>query len=257
MKAVILAGGYGTRISEESTVRPKPMVEIGGMPILWHIMKIYANFGINDFVICCGYKGHMIKEWFLSYRYRNADVTFDFNTGDVDIHNSGSEDWRVTLVDTGEATMTGGRIKRAAPYIGESTFCLTYGDGVGDIDIGKTIALHRNQRTAVTMTAVQPEGRFGIFPLDRDETLVRSFKEKPKGESAWANAGFFIVEPAAIDYIVDDSTIWEQEPLQELAVAGEISAYRHTGFWMPMDTLRDKKMLQDLWVQGNAPWKIW
>ena len=254
---MILAGGFGTRISEESSVRPKPMVEIGGMPILWHIMKIYSAHGLNDFIICCGYKGHMIKEWFKNHRLRHADVTFDFRSGHTEVHNNGIEPWRVTLVDTGENTMTGGRIKRAAHYIDEKEFCLTYGDGVGNVDIRSTIAFHRTHRRKVTMTAVQPEGRFGVFTLAPGEQEIRHFREKPKGEGAWANAGFFVLDSSVIEYIDGNSTPWETEPLQRLAAEGEVMARRHSGFWMPMDTLRDKNVLETMWEGGNPPWKCW
>ena len=257
MKVVILAGGFGTRISEESAVRPKPMVEIGGMPILWHIMKIYSAHGLNDFIICCGYKAHMIKEWFADHRIRHADVTFDFREDRTEIHNSGIEPWRVTLVHTGEATMTGGRVKRVAHYIGNEPFCLTYGDGVGDIDIRASIEFHRTHGRKVTMTAVQPEGRFGVFTLGACQQKVEHFREKPKGEGAWANAGFFVLDHSVIDYIDGDSTSWESEPLQRLAAEGEVMANRHTGFWMPMDTLRDKNVLENFWESDKAPWKCW
>jgi len=257
MKVMILAGGYGTRISEESSVRPKPMVEIGSMPILWHILKIYSAHGLNDFVICCGYKGNVIKDWFASYALQRADVTFDLRTQQTIIHRNGIEPWRVTLVDTGEKTMTGGRIKRAMPYIGEETFCLTYGDGVGDVDITRLIEFHRSHGKKATMTAVQPEGRYGAFTLGPDQQLVTSFREKPKGDGAWVNGGFFVLEPDVVDYIEGDDTVWEHEPLQSLADAGELVAWRHYGFWLPMDTLRDKHVLQSLWDSGKAPWKCW
>ncbi len=256
MKVVILAGGFGTRISEESAVRPKPMVEIGNKPILWHIMKIYAAYGLNDFVICCGYKGHMIKEYFASYLMRHSDVTFDFRNGHTHIHRSGVEPWCVTLVDTGENTMTGGRIKRVRDYVGDETFCCTYGDGVSDVDIGKLIAFHRAQKTLATLTAVQPPGRFGVIQLSAAQTKVDTFNEKPKGDGAWVNSGFFVLEPGIFDYIEGDTTVWEQEPLRRLAEDGELSAYKHEGFWHPMDTLRDKVVLEELWQQG-APWKVW
>ncbi|WP_298819608.1 glucose-1-phosphate cytidylyltransferase [Chloroflexus sp.] len=257
MKAVILAGGYGTRISEESAIRPKPMVEIGGKPILWHIMKIYSAHGINEFIICCGYKGHMIKEYFANYYLHHADVTFDMRANQMTVHQTQIEPWQVTLVDTGEATMTGGRIKRIQPYIGNETFCLTYGDGVSDVDIGALIAYHREQGVTVTLTAVQPPGRFGAFTLGEDQTLIDSFKEKPSGDGAYINGGFFVVEPAAFDLIAGDETVWEREPLEQLARSGQLAAYRHHGFWHPMDTLRDKNYLEGLWQSGNAPWKIW
>ena len=260
MKAVILAGGFGTRISEESGVRPKPMVEIGGKPILWHIMKIYSAHGINDFVICCGYKGHMIKEYFSNYFLHRSDVTFDLVNNSMEVHRRNSEPWKVTLIDTGENVMTGGRIKRVAEHIKDEAFCLTYGDGVSDLDITKSIAFHKSQNSIVTLAAVLQPGRFGAFILDQEDTKVQSFREKPTGDvmnNAWINGGFFIVEPEALNYIVDDNTIWEREPLEELAKNDQLSAFKHTGFWQPMDTLRDKHMLEELWDQGKAPWKIW
>jgi glucose-1-phosphate cytidylyltransferase len=257
MKAVILAGGFGTRISEETGVKPKPMVEIGDKPILWHIMKIYSAAGIDDFIICLGYKGHVIKEYFATYSLHMSDVTFDLRHNDMKVHQNGTEPWRVTLVDTGEHTMTGGRIKRIRDYIDNETFCLTYGDGVTDLDIQELIEFHRAQKTVVTLTAVLPPGRFGAFRLDQHQNLITSFKEKPQGDGAWINGGFFIVEPDAFNYIKDDSTVWEQEPLAKLARGGMLSAYRHFGFWQNMDTLRDKNVLEDLWQKGNPPWKIW
>ncbi|ACL25032.1 glucose-1-phosphate cytidylyltransferase [Chloroflexus aggregans] len=257
MKAVILAGGYGTRISEESAIRPKPMVEIGGKPILWHIMKIYSAHNINEFIICCGYKGHMIKEYFANYYLHHADVTFDMRSNRMTVHHTQIEPWQVTLVDTGEQTMTGGRIKRIRPYVGDETFCLTYGDGVSDVDIRALIAYHREQGATVTLTAVQPPGRFGAFTLTEDQTRIESFKEKPGGDGAYINGGFFVVEPAAFDLIAGDDTVWEREPLEQLAQRGELAAYRHHGFWHPMDTLRDKNYLEGLWQSGHAPWKIW
>jgi glucose-1-phosphate cytidylyltransferase len=260
MKAVILAGGKGTRISEESSVRPKPMAEIGNRPILWHIMKVYSAHGINDFVICCGYKGHIIKEYFAHYYLnRAADVTFDMRSHDTEIHQNGCEPWRVTLVDTGEETMTGGRIKRVRHHVGDETFCLTYGDGVGDVDITRLIAFHRQERVLATLTAVQPPGRFGAFTLEPGRNVVGAFHEKPKGdgENAWINGGFFVVEPSVLDWIDGDDTVWEREPLERLARDGALGAYRHRGFWQPMDTLRDKSVLEDLWQRGAAPWKVW
>jgi glucose-1-phosphate cytidylyltransferase len=260
MKAVILAGGFGTRISEESGVRPKPMVEIGGKPILWHIMKIYSAHGINDFVICCGYKGHMIKEYFSNYFLHMSDVTFDLRNNSMEIHRKNSEPWKVTLVDTGENTMTGGRIKRVANYVKDETFCLTYGDGVSDVNISASIAFHKKQKTLVTLTAVQQPGRFGIFTLGDESTRIESFKEKPKGggsENAWINGGFFVVEPEALDFISDDQTVWEKDPLEKLAEIDQLSAFKHFGFWHPMDTLRDKQVLENLCNANKAPWKIW
>jgi glucose-1-phosphate cytidylyltransferase len=257
MKAVILAGGFGTRISEETGVKPKPMVEIGDKPILWHIMKIYAAAGIKDFVICLGYKGYVIKEYFATYNLHMSDMTFDLRRNETQIHQNGTEPWRVTLVDTGEKTMTGGRIKRIQDYIGGETFCLTYGDGVTDLDIKKLVAFHREQRALATLTAVQPPGRFGVFNLEDDQILISKFREKPKGDSAWINGGFFVVEAEAIDYIKDDATVWEQEPLVNLARKNMLAAYRHYGYWQNMDTLRDKNVLEQLWQSDNPPWKIW
>lgn len=255
MKAVILAGGYGTRLSEETAVRPKPMVEIGGKPILWHIMKIFSAYGIHEFVICCGYKGYMIKDYFSSYFMQMSDITFDMNDNKMHVHANGSDPWKVTLVDTGEKTMTGGRLKRVGQYIGKEAFCFTYGDGVSDIDIGRLVKFHEEKKTLATLTAVQPPGRFGILTLEKDRVV--SFREKPQGDGAWINGGFFVLEPAVIDYIDDDSTVWEQEPLRRLAQDDMLSAYRHYGFWHPMDTLRDKHVLEDLWESGKAPWKKW
>lgn len=259
MKAVILAGGFGTRISEESGVRPKPMVEIGGRPILWHIMKIYSAHGINDFVICCGYKGHIIKEYFANYCLNNSDVTFDMRKGSMDIHRNQTEDWRVTLVNTGNQSMTGGRLLRVKEYIGNETFCMTYGDGVSDIDITASIEFHRKSGTLATLAAVQQPGRFGVFNLAPEDVVVKSFQEKPNDENEmpWINGGFFVLEPEVMDYIENESTIWEREPLENLSKAGELSAFRHTGFWQPMDTLRDKNVLEELWQNGNAPWQVW
>lgn len=257
MKAVILAGGYGTRISEESAVRPKPMVEIGEKPILWHIMKIYSAHGINDFIICCGYKGYVIKEYFSNYFLHGADVTFDLRNNKTDFHTNGVEPWKVTLIDTGEGTMTGGRLKRVKDYIGNETFCLTYGDGVGDVDIQCAINFHREQKAFATLTAVQPPGRFGAFQLDHTQNKVPTFKEKPQGDGAWVNGGFFVLEPQVMDYIDGDSTVWEREPMEGLAQDGKLAAYRHHGFWQPMDTLRDKMVLENLWKNNEAPWKVW
>lgn len=251
---MILAGGFGTRISEESVVRPKPMVEIGGMPILWHIMQIYSSYGVSDFVICCGYKGHIIKEWFANYLHRSADVTFDFRTNQTEIHASQIEPWRVTLVDTGEKTMTGGRIRRASQYLTDKTFFLTYGDGVSDIDIASSLKFHRKHGRKATMTAVQPDQRFGVFPLAQGEELVAQFREKPKGDAVWANAGFFVLERSIVDYIDGDETVWEVEPLQRLVEDGQLVANRHDGFWQPMDNLHDKNTLENIWAAGNAPW---
>lgn len=255
MKAVILAGGLGTRISEETQVRPKPMVEIGGRPILWHIMKIYSYYGVNDFIICLGYKGYTIKEYFANYYMHMSDVTFDMCDGKRTIHSNAAEPWRVTLVDTGEHTMTGGRIKRVRDYIGNETFCMTYGDGVADVDIEQLISFHRSHGKIATVTAVQPPGRFGRLGLDGDR--VSNFFEKPSGDGDWINGGFFVLEPESVDYIDGDSTIWEREPLENIAGEGGLMAYKHRGFWRPMDTQRDKVLLEDMWVNGRASWKIW
>ncbi|MBT9393591.1 glucose-1-phosphate cytidylyltransferase [Hymenobacter sp. NST-14] len=259
MKAVILAGGYGTRISEESGVRPKPMVEIGGKPILWHIMKIYAHHGIRDFVVCCGYKGHLIKQYFSDYFLHNSDVTFRMDRNEMQIHRNHAEPWTVTLVDTGQETMTGGRLRRVRDYLtpGEP-FCLTYGDGVGDVDLRAAVRYHREQGALATLTAVRQPGRFGVFNLTEESERIGSFTEKPEGgETPWINGGFFVLEPAVLDYIADDDTVWEKGPLERLAAEGNLAAFRHTGFWQPMDTLRDKNMLEEMWQQGRARWKVW
>ena len=257
MKVVILAGGYGTRISEESGVRPKPMVEIGGMPILWHIMKIYSAHGLNDFVICCGYKGYVIKEYFTNYYLRSADLTVDLGGNTTQIHRNGVEPWKVTLIETGENSMTGGRLKRVKDYVGDSTFCLTYGDGVSDVNIRELIDFHRRQKTLATLTAAQPPGRFGAFTLAQDQNKITQFAEKPEGDGAWVNSGFFVLEPKVMDYISGDASVWEREPMERLAHEGQLSAYRHNGFWQPMDSLRDKHVLEDLWKRENPPWKVW
>lgn len=256
MKAVILAGGLGSRLSEETTARPKPMVEIGGKPILWHILKIYSFHGINDFIICLGYKAYMIKEYFANYFLHTSDVTFDMQHNTMEVHEKFAEPWRVTLVDTGENAMTGGRLKRVVPYLnpGED-FCFTYGDGVGDIDIQSAIALHKKNKTLATVTAVMPDGRFGA--IEHKDNLVHQFIEKPKGDGNWVNGGFFVLSPNALSYIQDDQTIWEQEPMQQLAADKQMSVFFHEGFWQPMDTLRDKRYLEGLWDAGKAPWKIW
>ena len=256
MKAVILAGGFGTRLSEETGVKPKPMVEIGDKPILWHIMKIYSAHGINDFIICLGYKGYYIKDYFYHYSYHLSDVTFDLKNNDMKVHKNGTEPWKITLIDTGEKTMTGGRLKRAKEYIGNETFCLTYGDGVSNINIKQLIKFHHDQKALATLTAVQPPGRFGAFKLEDNKYKVDSFKEKPQGDSAWINGGFFVLEPAVMDYIDGDSTVWEREPMERLARDGNLVAYRHDDFWHPMDTLRDRMYLEELWQSGKAPWKI-
>jgi len=255
MQAVILAGGLGTRLSEETSLRPKPMLEIGGKPILWHILKIYSSHGINDFVVCLGYKGYIIKEYFANYFLHTSNVTFDMKKNRMTVHDNRTEPWRVTLVDTGDATMTGGRIKRVLPYLNGRAFCLTYGDGVGDIDVSASIAFHRKSATLATMTAVQPPGRFGALALDG--ARVTEFREKAPGDSGWINGGFFVLEPEAVDRVKDDQTLWEAEPLRSLARDGELAAYKHKGFWQPMDTLRDKNHLEELWASGKAPWKVW
>ena len=257
MKAVILAGGLGTRLSEETIIKPKPMVEIGEMPILWHIMKIYHAYEINDFIICCGYKGHIIKEFFANYMLHNSNVTFDTKNNKMEIHENCTEDWRVTLIDTGNETMTGGRLKRVSKFIGEETFCLTYGDGVTDANISEIIQFHKSQNTLATLTAVQPPGRFGAFTLSECNTKIEHFREKPKGDNAWINGGFFVLEPSVFNYIKNDSTVWEQEPLTRLASDAQLSAFKHDGFWQSMDTLRDKSVLEALWQQDNPPWKVW
>jgi len=257
MQAMILAGGFGTRISEESAVRPKPLVEIGGRPILWHIMKMYLAHGVNDFVICCGYKGHMIKQFFRDYTLDGADVTFDMREDTVTMQRTSTEPWKVTLVDTGLDVMTGGRIKRAAKYLNDGPFCCTYGDGVSDVDITKLIAFHHEQKTMATVTAVQPPGRFGAFTLHADSTRVPSFKEKPGGDGAWVNGGFFVLERDVVNLIENDDTVWEREPMEHLANTEQLAAFRHDGFWQPMDTLRDKQTLEALWEKGKAPWKQW
>jgi glucose-1-phosphate cytidylyltransferase len=256
MKAVILAGGLGTRIAEESDTKPKPMVEVGGKPLLWHIMKIYACHGIKDFVICLGYKGYVIKEFFFNYYRHMSDISINLSTGTHEILNSYAEDWQITLVDTGMATMTGGRLKRVAPYLDQETFCFTYGDGLSDINITSELELHRKQGKLATVLAVQPPGRFGVLNID-DACRVTSFEEKPSDEIGWINGGFFILEPGVIPYIEGDDTSWERAPLANLARDGQLAAFRHTGFWRPCDTLRDKRELEALWAGGKAPWNIW
>jgi len=256
MKAIILAGGLGTRISEETSTRPKPMVEIGGKPLLWHIMKTYSAHGIHDFVICCGYKGYVIKEYFANYFLHMSDVTFDMESNKMEVHQRSAEPWRVTLVDTGEETMTGGRLKRVADYVkDEEAFCFTYGDGVSDVDITKLIAFHKAQNVKATLTATTPPGRFGA--LETNGNKVNCFREKPKGDGAMINGGFFVLSPKVFDYLVDDETVWEQNPLQRLAEEGNLAAFHHQGFWQPVDTLRDKLHLEELWQSGKAPWKVW
>jgi glucose-1-phosphate cytidylyltransferase len=257
MKAVILAGGLGSRLSEETSTKPKPMVEIGGKPILWHIMKIYSAHGIQDFIVCLGYKGNLVKEYFANYFLYSSDVTIDLEKNRLEFHRNNCEPWRVTLIDTGAATMTGGRLKRALSYVEkEEEFCFTYGDGVANVNIAALIDFHRKQQTLVTLTATQPTGRFGALGLD-EASLVHTFMEKPQGDGRWVNGGFFVLSPKVGDYLVDDETIWEREPMERLARENQVSAYKHTGFWQPMDTLHDKNLLEDLWSSGTAPWKVW
>ncbi|MGB2807851.1 MAG: glucose-1-phosphate cytidylyltransferase [Sedimentisphaerales bacterium] len=255
MKAVILAGGFGTRISEETDFRPKPMIEIGGKPILWHIMKLYTCFGVNDFIICLGYKGYCIKEYFANYFLHMSDVTFDMRKNEMEVHTNHCEPWKVTLLDTGLNTMTGGRLKCVAPYLDDEPFCFTYGDGLSDVTIDELVNAHKKQGVLATMTAVQPPARFGV--LDIEGSTVNCFEEKPQSEGGWINGGFFVLDPKAIDYIEDDKTIWEREPLERLAAEGQLHAYKHQGFWHAMDTLRDKNKLEELWASGKAPWKLW
>lgn len=256
MKAVILAGGLGTRISEETSIRPKPMVEIGGRPILWHIMKTYSAHGINDFVICCGYKGYMIKEYFANYFLHMSDVTFDMANNKMEVHQRYAEPWKVTLVDTGEDTMTGGRLKRVKSYIQtEEAFCLTYGDGISDVNVTELIAFHKSQKVKATLTATLPPGRFGALEINGSK--VNSFREKPSGDGSMINGGFFVLSPEVLNYITDDKTLWEKEPLELLSEEGQLAAFQHHGFWQPMDTLRDKIHLEELWQSGKAPWKVW
>ncbi len=257
MKLVVLAGGFGTRISEESAVRPKPMVEIGGKPILWHIMKIYGSHGVTDFVICAGYKGDMIKEYFANYFLHMSDVTIDLAANSITTHSTEAEPWKVTIVDTGADTMTGGRLKRVARYVGDDTFCMTYGDCVSDVDVGELVASHRSSGALATVTAIQPPGRFGVLSLVEGDGQVRAFKEKPSGDGGWVNGGFFVLEPAVFDYIDGDATVWEREPLERLAGDGSLAAYRHTGYWQNMDTLRDKMALEEQWASAAPPWKTW
>ncbi len=255
MKAVILAGGLGSRLSEETHLRPKPMIEIGGLPIIWHILKIYSCYGINDFIICCGYKGYFIKEYFANYLLHSSDVTVDLSSNKIEILKKKSDPWKITLIDTGEKTLTGGRLGRVKEYLDDEDFCFTYGDGVGDIDLKKVIAAHKNRGCIATITAVQPPGRYGSLNI-KDNKVV-AFQEKPKGDNAWVNGGFFVLSPEVFRFIDGDNCIWEDEPLKELANIGELNVFKHLGFWQPMDTLRDKKILEDLWNTGNAPWKIW
>jgi glucose-1-phosphate cytidylyltransferase len=256
MKAVILAGGLGTRISEETYLKPKPMIEIGGRPILWHIMKIYSSHGVNDFIICCGYKGYVIKEYFANYFLYMSDVTFDMSSNQMEVHDKKAESWRVTLVDTGDDTLTGGRLKRVANYVrDDEAFCFTYGDGVADIDVSKQIAFHKQHGKLATVTAVQPPGRYGV--LLREGTSVKRFQEKPVGDSAWINGGFFVLSPKVIELIDGDQTSWESLPLESIAHNGQLESFEHKGFWQPMDTLRDKNYLEEQWCSGKAPWKTW
>jgi glucose-1-phosphate cytidylyltransferase len=258
MKVVILAGGLGTRISEESEFKPKPMIEIGGKPILWHIMKIYSSYGFNDFIICCGYKGYVIKEYFANYFLHQADITVDMVNNKLEVHQSKSEPWKVTMVDTGLNTMTGGRIKKIKEYVNNESFMLTYGDGVGNINISELVNFHKLHKKSATVTIVQPSGRFGAIKFDENDSVkVFAFQEKPKGDGAWINGGFFVLEPKVFDYIADDLTIWEKQPLEKLASDGQLVAFRHFDFWKPMDTLRDKLDLENLWETNNAKWKTW
>ena len=255
MKAVILAGGLGTRLSEETSLKPKPMVEVGGKPILWHILKLYSHFGINEFIICCGYKGYIIKEYFANYFLHTSDVTFDMADNSMEVHARKAEPWKVTLVDTGESTLTGGRLARVREYVGDEPLCFTYGDGVADVDIGALIAFHQSEGRKATLTAVQPPGRFGSLAFERGRVLA--FEEKPQGDGNWINGGFFVLNPAVFDLIQGDATIWERQPLETLAEQNQLSIYNHHGFWQPMDTLRDKQHLEELWSSGKAPWKTW
>jgi len=255
LKAVILAGGYGTRLSEETHLKPKPMIEIGGMPLLWHIMKCYSVYDINEFVICCGYKGYVIKEYFTNYFLHTSDVTIDIRSNKMEVHHKFAEPWTVTLVDTGQETMTGGRLKRVKEYVMDNTFCFTYGDGLSNVNISNLIEFHKNKKRIATITSVQPPGRFGQVAIQDDK--ITKFTEKPSGDGNWINGGFFVLEPKVFDYIEGDTTIWERDPLERLASEGQLTAYKHPGFWKPLDTLRDKNSLEELWNSGNAPWKVW
>ncbi|MDG2166887.1 MAG: glucose-1-phosphate cytidylyltransferase [Opitutales bacterium] len=257
MKAVILAGGFGTRISEESVIKPKPMIEVGAQPILWHIMKTYSYYGINDFIICCGYKGFMIKEYFANYALSMSDVTFDLANSKIEIHRNEAESWKVTCVDTGIESMTGGRLRQVSRLLDGETFCMTYGDGVSDVDISKLVEFHKEQGRLATLTAVQVPGRFGAFTLGQDQSQISSFYEKPKGDGAWINGGYFVLEPEVIEYIESNLTVWEHGPLEKLAREGQLNAFKHAGFWQPMDTLRDKHVLEELWASNDPPWKVW
>lgn len=257
MKAVILAGGLGTRLSEETDLKPKPMIEVGGRPILWHIMKIYSAHGINDFIICCGYRGYLIKEYFANYFLHMSDVTFDMTKNSMEVNQKRSEPWRVTLVDTGENTLTGGRLKRVVEYVkDESEFCFTYGDGVGDIDVTKLIQFHKSQGSLATLTATRPPGRYGVIKFGKNDRVER-FQEKPEGDGSWINGGYFVLKPDVLNLIEGDQSSWEGDPLNRLANDGQLAAFKHEGFWQPMDTLREKNLLNDLWNSGNAPWRIW
>lgn len=257
MKTVILAGGMGTRLSEETELRPKPMIEIGGKPILWHILKIFSHYGLNDFVICLGYKGDAIKDYFASYLLHSANVTFDLASNKIEVHQNHAEPWRVTLIDTGENSMTGGRLRRGRQFLGDETFCMTYGDGVSDVDISDLIRFHRAQGVYATLTAAQPPGRFGAFSLAANSSKITTFHEKPEGDGAWVNSGFFVLEPKVFDYITGDLMVWEREPLEKLANEGQLAAYKHSGFWQPMDSLRDRNVLENLWQSGKPPWRVW
>ena len=254
---MILAGGLGSRLAEETQLRPKPMVEIGGKPILWHIMKIFAAHGVQDFIVCLGYKGYLIKEWFANYALHTSDVTFDLGDGSMHVHRSTTEPWKVTLVDTGETTQTAGRLARVLPYVEDEEFCFTYGDGLADVDLGALLRFHREQGVLATVTAVQPAGRFGALELDDDTRCVQAFREKPRGDGAWINGGFFVLSPGVDRYIDGDETVWEQEPVNRLAADRQLAAFQHPGFWLAMDTLRDRNVMQQLWESGSAPWKIW
>ena len=255
MKAVILAGGLGSRISEETQVKPKPMIEIGGMPIIWHIMKIYSAYDINEFVICCGYKGYMVKEYFANYFLHMSDVTIDMKENKMEVHKKSAEPWKVTLVDTGQETMTGGRLKRVKEYVDDATFCFTYGDGLSDVDIANLVKFHKDKKRIATITSVQPPGRFGSLNIENEKVL--NFQEKPSGDGNWVNGGFFVLEPQIFDYLQNDNTIWEREPLERLAKEGNLAAYKHSGFWYALDSIRDKKYLEELWISQKASWKIW
>lgn len=255
MKAVILAGGLGSRLAEETSTRPKPMVEIGGKPMLWHILKIYAAHGVHEFIVCLGYKGYVIKEYFANYFLHMSDVTFDLGKNQMEVHHASAEPWKVTLVETGENTMTGGRLKRIGHYLGDDDFCMTYGDGVSNVDVSALLAFHRKQGKLATVTATRPPGRFGALDIQGD--MIASFREKPDGDGGWINGGFFVLSPKVLEYIADDASIWEREPLQRLAADRQLAAFRHDGFWQPMDTVRDKLLLEELWASGMAPWKKW